>query len=81
MTEMFGEAWSPMSVPDLAPDDDDDIVIGAENFMFDLNSIVFCHCYLSMYTLSFHLFLCSCNYHCSWWTGFIKKTLINQSRS
>ena len=21
---MFGEAWSPMSVPDLAPDDDDD---------------------------------------------------------
>ena len=27
MTEMFGEAWSPMSVPDLAPDDDDDIYI------------------------------------------------------
>ena len=26
MTEMFGEAWSPMSVPDLAPDDDDDCV-------------------------------------------------------
>ena len=25
MTEMFGEAWPPMSVPDLAPDDDDDI--------------------------------------------------------
>ena len=24
MKEMFGEAWSPMSVPDLAPDDDDD---------------------------------------------------------
>ena len=24
MTEMFGEAWQPMSVPDLAPDDDDD---------------------------------------------------------
>ena len=24
MTEMFGLAWSPMSVPDLAPDDDDD---------------------------------------------------------
>ena len=22
--ELFGEAWSPMSVPDLAPDDDDD---------------------------------------------------------
>ena len=26
MTEMFGEAWSPMSVPDLAPDDDDDLL-------------------------------------------------------
>ena len=26
MTEMFGEAWSPMSVPDLAPDDDDDFI-------------------------------------------------------
>ena len=26
MTEMFGEAWPPMSVPDLAPDDDDDII-------------------------------------------------------
>ena len=24
MTEMFGEAWPPMSAPDLAPDDDDD---------------------------------------------------------
>ena len=24
MTEMFGEAWPPMFVPDLAPDDDDD---------------------------------------------------------
>ena len=23
MTEIFGEAWSPMSIPDLAPDDDD----------------------------------------------------------
>ena len=26
MTEMFGEAWPPMSAPDLAPDDDDDIL-------------------------------------------------------
>ena len=26
MTEMFGEAWSPMSVPDLAPDDDDELL-------------------------------------------------------
>ena len=24
MTEMLGEAWPPMSVPDLTPDDDDD---------------------------------------------------------
>ena len=24
MTEMFGEACPPMSVPDLTPDDDDD---------------------------------------------------------
>ena len=31
MTEMFGEAWPTMSVPDLAPDDDDD----------DVNSIQF----------------------------------------
>ena len=29
MTEMFGEAWSPMSVPDLAPDDDDDLILSA----------------------------------------------------
>ena len=27
MTEMFGEAWPPMSVPDLAPDDDDDSIL------------------------------------------------------
>ena len=27
MTEMFGEAWSPMSVPDLAPDDDDEMYL------------------------------------------------------
>ena len=27
MTEMFGEAWSPMSVPDLAPDDDDEFTL------------------------------------------------------
>ena len=27
MTEMFGEAWSPMSVPDLAPDDDDEFIL------------------------------------------------------
>ena len=28
---MFGEAWSPMSVPDLAPDDDDDDDRGITN--------------------------------------------------
>ena len=27
MTEMFGEAWPPMSVPDLAPDDDDESIL------------------------------------------------------
>ena len=31
MTEMFGEAWSPMSVPDLAPDDDDDPLKSKKN--------------------------------------------------
>ena len=33
MTEMFGEAWPRMSVPDLAPDDDDDPV---NIFIFNL---------------------------------------------
>ena len=27
MIEMLGEAWPPMSAPDLAPDDDDDSVL------------------------------------------------------
>ena len=27
MTEMFGEAWPQMSVPDLAPDDDEFISV------------------------------------------------------
>ena len=40
MTEMFGEAWSPMSVPDLAPDDDDDTIIGFDKKFF----IVFDYC-------------------------------------
>ena len=49
MTEMFGEAWSPMSVPDLAPDDDEYIVkrdkcsnVYCTNFIFfspDMNSV------------------------------------------
>ena len=36
MTEMFGEAWSPMSVPDLAPDDDDDVLVFYRSFNHDL---------------------------------------------
>ena len=38
MTEMFGEAWSPMSVPDLAPDDDDDtgIIFNCVSIMIEL---------------------------------------------
>ena len=31
MTEMFGEAWSPMSVPDIAPDDDDIMFMRSRN--------------------------------------------------
>ena len=34
MTEMFGEAWPPMSVPDLAPDDDDDSWDSSQFFTF-----------------------------------------------
>ena len=34
MTEMFGEAWPPMSVPDLAPDDDDD---DSQSLIFQLS--------------------------------------------
>ena len=40
MTEMFGEAWSPMSVPDLAPDDDDDYK--ADIIIHDFVSFCFC---------------------------------------
>ena len=36
MTEMFGEAWSPMSVPDLAPDDDDDDLSFTRIFLIEL---------------------------------------------
>ena len=36
MTEMFGEAWSPMSVPDLAPDDDDDSLFWKNRDVFSL---------------------------------------------
>ena len=34
MTEMFGEAWPPMSAPDLAPDDDDDDDVSLTIFVF-----------------------------------------------
>ena len=54
MTEMFGEAWSPMSVPDLAPDDDEvkntgfkifqkqkhNAIISVKLFKFHMNIIV-----------------------------------------
>ena len=36
MTEMFGEAWSPMSVPDLAPDDDDDDSLDLTSFTYGM---------------------------------------------
>ena len=39
MTEMFGEAWSPMSVPDLAPDDDGDTSKPSCSFPHLLNCI------------------------------------------
>ena len=39
MTEMFGEAWSPMSVPDLAPDDDDDESMTQANVQFSFFEI------------------------------------------
>ena len=43
MTEMFGEAWSPMSVPDLAPDDDE-VARSREKFSdfedFELRSLL-----------------------------------------
>ena len=38
MTEMFGEAWPPMSVPDLAPDDDDDDIRNSDW------KVLFCFC-------------------------------------
>ena len=31
---MFGEAWPPMSVPDLAPDDDDDHLVSFPDPIF-----------------------------------------------
>ena len=40
MTEMFGEAWSPMSVPDLAPDDDDDRHMEINITVFGINNIL-----------------------------------------
>ena len=40
MTEMFGEAWPPMSVPDLAPDDDDDSILPLSVFRRLLSRIM-----------------------------------------
>ena len=39
MTEMFGEAWSPMSVPDLAPDDDERKDYFALNMIYEQKMI------------------------------------------
>ena len=51
MTEMFGEAWSPMSVPDLAPDDDDDILF-LYRYKFIFHSFFF---FILFYLLFFHV--------------------------
>ena len=40
MTEMFGEAWPPKSVPDLAPDDDDDDMY--QNFFLIMQNYARC---------------------------------------
>ena len=41
MTEMFGEAWPPMSVPDLAPaDDDDDPIHEPDNTHYLIKAIL-----------------------------------------
>ena len=42
MTEMFGEAWSPMSVPDLAPDDDDDKITFHIFFISTSSELPYC---------------------------------------
>ena len=52
MTEMFGEAWPPMSVPDLAPDDDDDDQLYPVDYTFQVAAIVM---YLCDQTESFKL--------------------------
>ena len=49
MTEMFGEAWSPMSVPDLAPDDDD--------------IYIYIYIYIYRRTCGFEIFLLNYVYH------------------
>ena len=42
MTEMFGEAWSPMSVPDLAPDDDDDEYMNISLYIIIVHTVSNC---------------------------------------
>ena len=60
---MFGEAWPPMSVPDLAPDDDDDDVCT------NLFLALFSTCSSISIDLFFYLSVCmykivSCNISC-----------------
>ena len=49
MTEMFGEAWPPMSVPDLATDDDDDMLSldNAALILMPYHFISLCECVAS----------------------------------
>ena len=49
MTEMFGEAWSPMSVPDLAPDDDDTPYSVALDSTITARVVEFCNTYRSKF--------------------------------
>ena len=44
MTEMFGEAWLPMSVPDLAPDDDENFLKSAQQVepFYSILAIIYC---------------------------------------
>ena len=56
MTEMFGEAWSPMSVPDLAPDDDDDDDNSIEKHAVHYIAII---THLALGDFSFWLYPCT----------------------
>ena len=43
MTEMFREAWPPMSVPDMAPDDDDDVSMPMLFYPIKIIPLVTCY--------------------------------------